>query len=76
MAGRAVALGNAALLDELGVDPGALPARAEALRAEGQTVMFVAVDGRAAGLLGVADPIKETDARGDPAAPRGAASAS
>jgi Cu+-exporting ATPase len=58
--GRAVALGNRRLLDELGVDPGALPARAEALRAEGRTAMFVAIDGRAAGLLAVADPIKET----------------
>jgi Cu+-exporting ATPase len=60
VAGRAVALGNRRLLDELGIDPGALPARAEALRAEGQTALFVAVDGKAAGLLGVADPIKET----------------
>jgi Cu+-exporting ATPase len=64
VAGRAVALGNRRLLDELGIalgtGTGALPARAEALRAEGQTAMFVAVDGKAAGLLGVADPIKET----------------
>jgi Cu+-exporting ATPase len=58
--GRAVALGNRALLDALGIAPGALAERAEALRSEGQTVMFVAVDGRAAGLLGVADPVKET----------------
>jgi Cu+-exporting ATPase len=56
--GRSVAVGNARLLEELGVDPAGLPARADALRAEGQTVMFVAVDGKAAGLLGVADPIK------------------
>jgi Cu+-exporting ATPase len=56
--GRAVALGNAALLAELGIDPGDLGERAEAARQDGQTVMFVAVDGRAAGLLGVADPIK------------------
>jgi Cu+-exporting ATPase len=60
VAGRKVALGNRRLLDELGIDPGALPARAEALRAEGQTAMFVALDGQAAGLLGVADPIKPT----------------
>jgi Cu+-exporting ATPase len=53
-----VVLGNAALLDELGIEPGDLRERAEAGRREGQTVMFVAVDGRAAGLLGVADPIK------------------
>ena len=56
--GRAVALGNAALFAELGVDAGELPARAEALRREGQTVMLAAVDGRAAGVIGVADPIK------------------
>jgi Cu+-exporting ATPase len=58
--GRRVALGNRAMLDEIGVDPGALAGRAEALRGEGQTVMFVAVDGEPAGLLGVADPIKKT----------------
>jgi Cu+-exporting ATPase len=56
--GRAVVLGNAALLAELGIDPGDLRERAEAGRREGQTVMLVAVDGRAAGLLGVADPVK------------------
>jgi Cu+-exporting ATPase len=63
--GRRVALGNRALFDELGIDfdelgtePGELARRAERLRREGQTVVFVAVDGRAAGLLGVADPIK------------------
>jgi P-type Cu+ transporter len=58
--GRPVALGNHALLDALGIAPGDLAARAEALRSEGQTVVFVAVDGKAAGLLGVADPVKET----------------
>jgi Cu+-exporting ATPase len=58
--GRQVALGNRALLTELGIDAGPLDARAEALRDDGQTVMFVAVDGRLAGLVGVADPIKET----------------
>jgi Cu+-exporting ATPase len=56
--GRMVALGNAALLAELGIDPGDLSERAEAGRREGQTVMLVAIDGLAAGLLGVADPIK------------------
>ncbi|HET9712861.1 MAG TPA: heavy metal translocating P-type ATPase, partial [Pyrinomonadaceae bacterium] len=55
-----VALGNRSLLDELKIDPVALGTQAETLRANGQTVMFVAVDGKAAGLLGVADPIKET----------------
>ncbi len=58
--GRSVALGNRTLLDELGVDAGPLAARAETLRGEGQTVMFVAVDGKPVGLLGVADPIKAT----------------
>ena len=58
--GRAIALGNRALLEELGIDPGALSQRAEALRADGETVMFVAVDGQPAGLVGVADPIKSS----------------
>jgi Cu+-exporting ATPase len=58
--GRAVALGNRVLLTDRGVDPRSLAARAEELRAEGQTVMFVAVDDQAAGLIGVADPIKES----------------
>ncbi len=56
--GRRVVLGNRRLMDEVGIDPGTLVARAQALRSEGQTVMFVALDGRAAGLVGVADPIK------------------
>ncbi len=46
-----------------GIDAGDLAARAEELRRDGQTVMFVAVDGKPAGLLGVADPIKETTPR-------------
>ncbi|MCA0920657.1 heavy metal translocating P-type ATPase [Pseudooceanicola nanhaiensis] len=58
--GRRVALGNAALMADLSVDPGALAERAEALQAEGKTAMFVAVDGAAAGLVAVADRIKET----------------
>ncbi len=58
--GRSVSLGNRALLEELGIDPGDLASQAEKFRADGQTVMFVTVDGKAAGLLGVADPIKET----------------
>jgi len=58
--GRRVALGNRALLDELEIDPGELAMQAEGLRADGQTVMFVAVDGKAAGLIGVADAIKQT----------------
>lgn len=58
--GRTVALGNHKLLKDLNVDPGALLKRAEAMRSDGQTVMFVAVDGRVAGLLGVSDPIKQS----------------
>ncbi len=57
---RSVALGNQKLLEEVGIDPGSLPERARALRGEGQTVMFVGIDGQPAGLLGVADPIKES----------------
>ena len=60
--GRRVALGNRALLTELGVDAGELVARAEKLRADGQTVMFVVVDDTPAGLIGVADPVKDTTA--------------
>jgi len=58
--GRTVALGNRALMDHVGVDPGDLADRAESFRRDGQTVMFVAVDGRPAGILGVADPVKES----------------
>ncbi len=58
--GTAVALGNRALLDQLGVEAEGLAAAAEERRRQGETVIFVAVDGRAAGLLGVADPVKET----------------
>jgi len=58
--GRQVALGNPKLFEDLGIDPGDLSRRAEELRGEGQTVMFVAVEGKPAGLLGVADPIKES----------------
>jgi Cu+-exporting ATPase len=58
--GRKIAIGNQKLFVESGIEMGALLERADALRAEGQTVMFVAVDGKPAGLLGVADPIKES----------------
>ena len=58
--GRTVAIGNLKHLEGLGIDPGQLKARSEELRREGQTVMFIAVDGRPAGLVGVADPIKPT----------------
>jgi len=60
--GQKAALGNRALMDGLGVDTSPLAERAEALRAEGQTVMFLAVGDRAIGLLGVADAIKATTA--------------
>jgi Cu+-exporting ATPase len=60
--GRPVALGNRALLDDLKADLESWPERAEALRQEGKTVMFVAVDGKVAGLLAVADPVKESTA--------------
>ncbi|NKE72658.1 heavy metal translocating P-type ATPase [Candidatus Manganitrophus noduliformans] len=55
-----VALGNQSLLKSLEIDSGDLPQQADRQRAEGQTVMFLSVDGKAAGLIGVADPIKET----------------
>jgi Cu+-exporting ATPase len=58
--GYDVALGNQALMESLGVDGSQLIKRAEELRNDGQTVMFVAVDGKPAGLVGVADPIKES----------------
>jgi Cu+-exporting ATPase len=58
--GHDVALGNRRLMEDLGVAPGALAERAEALRRDGQTVMFVTIDGRPGGLVGVADPIKAT----------------
>jgi Cu+-exporting ATPase len=55
---RDVAFGNLRLMQQLGVETGELDARAEALRQDGETVMFAALDGRAAGLIGVADPVK------------------
>jgi Cu+-exporting ATPase len=60
--GRAVALGNIKLFEQLGIDPGDLPHKAETARAGGQTVMFVAIDGQAAGMVGVADPVKDSTA--------------
>lgn len=58
--GKGVAIGNAKLMRRIGAFDEALAKRTETHRSEGQTVMFVAVDARAAGLIGVADPIKET----------------
>ena len=60
--GHSVAIGNRKLLEELHVDSSTLAEQAEQLRSNGQTVMFLSVDGQPAGLLGVADPIKETTA--------------
>ncbi|MDA3797937.1 MAG: heavy metal translocating P-type ATPase [Kiritimatiellae bacterium] len=61
--GHSVAAGNVALLESLDVNVGDLSQQADKQRAEGQTVMLVAIDGKAAGLIGVADPIKETTAK-------------
>ena len=58
--GKALALGNTALMDQLGVKVDALKAQAEELRAQGASVMHLAVDGQLAGLLAVSDPIKAT----------------
>jgi len=60
--GRQVALGNLRLLDDLGINDSGLSSRADEMRKDGETVMFVAVDDKAAGLIGVADPIKDTTA--------------
>ena len=60
--GRKVAVGNAKLLEQFSVDAGALSAKADEMRKGGQTVMYVSVDGRLAGLVGVADPIKASTA--------------
>jgi len=61
--GRAVALGNAALLGELGIDASRAGSQADALRQDGRTVMFVGVDGRYAGLIAVADTVKPNAAQ-------------
>jgi Cu+-exporting ATPase len=58
--GHHVALGNRALLEDLKIDAGELATKFELLPADGQTVMFVVIDDKAAGLVGVADPIKES----------------
>lgn len=59
---KQIALGNLKLLQSLNIDVGDLPQRADTLRADGQTVMLLAIDNKAAGLIGVADPIKATTA--------------
>lgn len=58
--GRRVALGNARLMQELGVDLGGLAAKADALRREGGTALFLAVDGRPGAVIAVADPVKQS----------------
>ena len=68
--GRSVALGNLAMLDEAGVAPGELLKVSDELARKGQTVIFVAVDGKVEGLLAVADPIKDSTARSHPHAAR------
>jgi Cu+-exporting ATPase len=60
VSGKQVAVGNAELFHDLSIDPTPLVDRAEALRKGGQTVMLVAIDGKAAGIVGVADPIKDS----------------
>ncbi len=57
---RQVALGNPAMMESLDIDASAAESQADALRAEGKTAMLVAIDGRLAGIVAVADPIKET----------------
>jgi len=58
--GKAVSIGNRKLLESLNIDPGALDEQAAKRRAEGETVMFVTIANKPAGLIGVADPIKES----------------
>jgi len=60
--GKDVLLGNVALLSEMSIEVGALTSVAERLRADGQTVMFLAIDGRSAGFIAVADPVKASTA--------------
>lgn len=62
VAGKALSLGNQAWMAQLGVDVASLAAQAEALRAEGASVMHLAVDARLAGILAVSDPVKATTA--------------
>jgi P-type Cu+ transporter len=58
--GKRVVLGNAKFLTELNIDTASLAAQAETLRQDGATAIFIAVDGRAAGILAIADPVKAT----------------
>jgi P-type Cu+ transporter len=58
--GKSIVIGNRRFLDELGINAGALDSEAEQLREDGATAIFVAIDGKAAGILGIADPVKAT----------------
>nr|WP_284734649.1 heavy metal translocating P-type ATPase [Sphingosinicella terrae] len=60
--GKAVVLGNRAMMEKAAIDPSSLSAAADAMQAEGQGVMYVGVGGRLAGLIAVADPVKESAA--------------
>jgi Cu+-exporting ATPase len=62
LAGNQVAIGNAALMRDLGASPESLRTKAEALQKDGRTVMYIALGGKFAGLIAVADPIKESAA--------------
>jgi P-type Cu+ transporter len=61
--GRAVALGNTAMMQDMGLDTAQAEEKANALRADGKTAMFVAIDGTLAGIVAVADPIKDSTAQ-------------
>jgi Cu+-exporting ATPase len=60
VAGRRLVIGNRRIMSEAGIDTGSLDSSADEMRREGATVIFVAIDGKAAGILAIADPIKPT----------------
>lgn len=60
VSGQSIAVGNRTLMESLKIETSGFTKIADELRSEGQTVMFVAIDGKFAGLIGVADPVKET----------------
>ena len=62
VSGRAVALGNTAMMRDMSLDTSAAEEAADVLRSEGKTAMFVAIEGKLSGIVAVADPIKETTA--------------
>jgi Cu+-exporting ATPase len=62
LSGKLVAIGNVALMTDLGASPESLQTKADALQKEGQTVMYIALSGKFAGLIAVADPIKDSTA--------------